>query len=52
MDAIERFIDGMELDELIKDDKISSAVIRKFEIIGEAVRNIPAWLREKYPQIQ
>lgn len=52
MDAIERFIEGMELDDLVKDDKTSSAVIRKFEIIGEAVRNIPGWLRGKYPQIQ
>lgn len=52
MDAIERFVEGMKLDDLVKDDKTSSAVIRKFEIIGEAVRNIPDWLREKYPQIQ
>lgn len=52
MDAIERFTKGMELDDLVKDDKTSSAVIRKFEIIGEAVRNIPDWLRGKYPQIQ
>lgn len=51
MDAIERFIEGMELDDLIKDDKTSSAVMRKFEILGEAARNIPDWMREKYPQI-
>lgn len=51
MDAIEKFVEGMELDDLIKDDKTSSAVIRKFEIIGEAARNIPDWIKEKYPQI-
>ncbi len=34
MDAIERFVSSMTIDELEKDDKTSSAVIRKFEIIG------------------
>jgi uncharacterized protein with HEPN domain len=51
MEAIEKFVEGMEFEELVKDDKTSSAVIRKFEILGEAGRNIPDWMREKYPQI-
>lgn len=51
MKAIERFVKGMGLEDLVEDDKTSSAVIRKFEIIGEATRNIPDWLREKYPQV-
>jgi uncharacterized protein with HEPN domain len=32
--AIEQFVEGISLDEFKKDDKTSSAVIRKFEIIG------------------
>ena len=51
MEAIENFVEGMEFEDLIEDDKTLSAVIRKFEIIGEAARNIPEWIREKYPQI-
>lgn len=51
MEAIEKFVEGMEFEDLVKDDKTSSAVIRKFEIIGEAARNIPNRIREKYPQI-
>lgn len=51
MEAIERFVEGLELEDFIEDDKTSSAVIRKFEIIGEASKHIPSWLREKYPQI-
>ena len=40
-EAIQEFIEGISLDEFVQDDKTSSAVIRKFEIIGEATKNIP-----------
>ena len=36
INAIEKFVRGMSFNEFAKDDKTSSAVIRKFEIIGEA----------------
>jgi len=36
--AIEDFVEGIDLESFQKDDKTSSAVIRKFEIIGEAVK--------------
>ncbi|MCX7856161.1 MAG: DUF86 domain-containing protein [Anaerolineae bacterium] len=51
MDAIERFVEGMSLEELYQDDKTASAVIRKLEIIGEATRHIPPHLRQAYPDI-
>ncbi|MGC8979243.1 HepT-like ribonuclease domain-containing protein [Caldisericum sp.] len=51
MEAIERFVEGMDLEAFIEDDKTSSAVIRKFEIIGEATKNIPDGIREKHPHI-
>lgn len=41
----------MEFDEFKKDDKTSSAVIRKFEIIGEATKKISESLKKKYPEI-
>ena len=37
--------------EFIKDDKTVSAVIRKFEIIGEATKGIPDEVRQKYPDV-
>jgi uncharacterized protein with HEPN domain len=49
--SIEKFVGDMSLEELRQDDKTSSAVIRKFEIIGEASKQIPDWLREKHPKI-
>lgn len=39
MEAIEKFIEGMSFENFIQDDKTSSAVIRKFEIIGRGVKN-------------
>ena len=41
MDHIEEFVENMAIDELEADEKTSSAVIRKFEVIGEAVKHIP-----------
>lgn len=52
MEAIERFIGDMTLSELKRDEKTSSAVIRKFEIIGEAVKYMPNNIKENYKDIQ
>jgi len=51
MKSIEEFVEGLSLDEVREDDKTSSAVIRKFEIIGEATKHVPEDLKEKYPDI-
>ena len=48
IEKIEAFIAGMSFDEFCADDKTSSAVIRKFEIIGEATKNIPDEIRKQY----
>ncbi len=49
--SIEEFIKSMTYTELIEDDKTSSAVLRKLEVIGEATKHIPENIRSKYPQI-
>jgi len=49
--AIEKFVEGMDFENFKEDDKTSSAVIRKFEIIGEATKNIPQNIKERYPHI-
>ena len=49
--SIENFIKGMNYDQFKKDDKTSSAVIRKLEIIGEASKYIPDDIRQIYSQI-
>ena len=49
--SIEKFVEGLTLEQFKNDDKTSSAVIRKFEIIGEATKSITENIRKKYPQI-
>jgi len=51
INSIEKFIEKMNFDQFKNDDKTSSAVIRKFEIIGEATKNIPEAVREQYSQV-
>lgn len=51
MDSIETFVAGMDLETFQADDKTASAVMRKFEIIGEASRQIPEEMRQAYPQV-
>ncbi len=51
IDAIEKFVEGTDYESFRSDDMKSSAVIRKFEIIGEATKNIPETLKQKYPDI-
>ena len=51
IESIENFISDITFDDFLIDDKTSSAVIRKFEIIGEATKNIPHEIRKCYPEI-
>ena len=51
MESIELFAEGMSAEELAHDDKTARAVIRKFEIIGEATKHIPERIKENHPEI-
>lgn len=51
IEKIEEFTKDMSFEEFREDDKTVSAVIRKFEIIGEAAKKIPKEIREKYREI-
>jgi len=45
------FVGNMSFDGFVQDDKTSSAVIRKLEIIGEAVKKIPEEIIKEYTQV-
>ena len=48
---IEQFVEGLTFEDFKSDDKSVFAVIRAFEILGEAAKKIPQPLKGKYPQI-
>jgi len=52
INAINDYIASMTFDDFINDRKTYMAVIREFEIIGEAVKNIPDSIKAQYPEIQ
>ncbi len=51
IDKAEDFIKGMDFETFEKDSKTTFAVIRAFEIMGEAVKKIPSSVRNKYKNI-
>lgn len=51
MSAIEGFVEGVEFEDFKMNDEKSSAVIRKFEIIGEAVKSVPENIKQMYSDI-
>jgi uncharacterized protein with HEPN domain len=49
---IESYTQGLTLLEFSQDEMRVDAVMRNLEIIGEAAKNIPAELRQKYPIVE
>ncbi|RMD98006.1 MAG: DUF86 domain-containing protein [Calditrichaeota bacterium] len=51
MESIEQFIAGMDFESFQADDKTASAVMRKLEIVGEAVKQVPEEIRRRHPEV-
>jgi uncharacterized protein with HEPN domain len=51
MNRIAEYIENLDLESFINDYKTVDAVIRNFEIIGEASKNIPDSLKDKYKDV-
>ncbi|MGB2728920.1 MAG: DUF86 domain-containing protein [Halobacteriota archaeon] len=51
IELIERYIDNKTDDDFFDSVQLQDAVIRRIEIIGEAVKNIPNEIKVKYPEI-
>lgn len=51
MNRIAEYIEGYSFGDFKRDNKTVDAVIRNFEIIGEASRNLPNEIKEQYPDI-
>lgn len=51
IERIEEYVKGISSSDFSENHEKQDAVIRRLEIIGEAVKNIPQHVREKYPEI-
>lgn len=49
--SIQSYVSGIEYDQFAQDRMCYSAVIREFEIIGEAAGKLPDTIKRKYPHI-
>ncbi|MEW5761429.1 MAG: DUF86 domain-containing protein [Candidatus Thermoplasmatota archaeon] len=45
------FTENMTFSDFVKDRKTINAVIRSIEVIGEATKNIPIYIKDKYPSV-
>ena len=52
VERIQRYVGAMSESEFLQNTEKQDAVIRNLEIIGEAVRNIPAEFRHRHSQVQ
>ena len=49
MNRVAEYISGLSFPEFKRDYKTVDAVIRNFEVIGEASKNMPKEIKDKYP---
>lgn len=49
---IEKYSKGYNAQKLKNDDLVIDGIARNLEIIGEAAKNIPRAIKEKYPEIE
>ncbi len=48
---IAKYIEGKNKQDFDKNEELQDAVIRRLEIIGEAIKRIPKDFRDKHPEI-
>jgi uncharacterized protein with HEPN domain len=51
MNRIAEYLEGFDFQTLKREYKTVDAVVRNFEILGEASKSLPSHLKEKYPEV-
>src|SRR3989344_3337533 len=51
LNKIESHLQKVSKAHFLKDENLQDATLRRLEIIGEAVKNIPATFRDQHPEI-
>ncbi|MCU0288329.1 MAG: DUF86 domain-containing protein [Acidobacteria bacterium] len=52
IDKIEKYTRNLDYETFCENEMIIDAVVRNFEVIGEAMNNIPEKIMEKYPDVE
>ena len=52
IEKIENYTQGKSWSDFERDTELQDAVLRRFEIIGEAVNHIPSEVKEKHPGVE
>jgi len=51
IEHIEHYLDNVNFERFLDSDILQDAVIRRIELIGEAVKNLPQSLIDSYPDV-
>ncbi len=51
IELIENYTANKSIQDFMESVQLQDAVIRRIEIVGEAVKNIPSEIKEKYPEV-
>lgn len=51
-ERIEKYTKGIKYEDFEKGSIFIDAVVRNLEVIGEAVKNLPQDLKQKYPEVE
>jgi uncharacterized protein with HEPN domain len=48
---VEEYTGAITIDEFLQSKQQQDAIIRRIEVMGEAIKNIPSEIKDKYPDI-
>ena len=51
IERIEEYVQGVTKEKFLHSPQLQDAIIRRIEVIGEAIKNIPVDIKARYPDV-